>query len=145
MCECRWNITHFWMYSICTYLYTYMYMHDNKGCTTCFPPKMLNNTQPNIYHTFRLLIWCKSNIFLGPEEKKCFQNLVSSLARVVDPLYSSNGVDHNPWLARMKSRGKISESHTLLLTCITWMSVHHTFHIQLEYSFVQLSPKWAES
>lgn len=82
-----------------------MYMHDNKGCTTCFPPKMLNNTQPNIYHTFRLLIWCKSNIFGGPEEKKCFQNLVSSLARVYNPLYSSNGVDRNPWLARMKSRG----------------------------------------
>lgn len=72
ICECRWNITHFWMYSICTYLYTYMYMHDNKGCTTCFPPKMLNNTQPNIFHTFRLLIWCKSNIFFLDLKKKMF-------------------------------------------------------------------------
>lgn len=60
------------MYSTCTYLYTYMYMHDNKGCTTCFPPKMLNNTQPNIYHTFRLLIWCKSNIFFLDLKKKMF-------------------------------------------------------------------------
>lgn len=95
-----------------------MYMHDNKGCTTCFPPKMLNNTQPNIYHTFRLLIWCKSNIFFLDLKKKMFPKSSIFASQVYDPLYSSNGVDRNPWLARMKSRGKISESHTLLLTCI---------------------------
>lgn len=77
-----------------------MYMHDNKGCTTCFPPKMLNNTQPNIYHTFRLLIWCKSNIFGGPEEKKIFPK---------SSIFASQGLRSTLLLQRSGSQPLASE------------------------------------
>lgn len=74
-------------------------MHDNKGCTTCFPPKMLSDTQPNIYHTLYIKIIDlvqEQHFFFGPEEKKCFQNLASSLAR-----FTIHSTPPTEWIATL--------------------------------------------